>query len=79
MDLGVTIARLLLNCGMSTADETEPTTPDDARLLEVGEIIQDGDLHWNPTMKHWVAVTPQGEEKVEPGQHGFYCRKSGDL
>jgi len=30
-------------------------------------------------MKHWVAVTPQGEEKVEPGQHGFYCRKSGDL
>jgi len=45
----------------------------------VGEIIEDGDLHWNPKMKHWVAVTPQGEEKVEPGQHGFYCRKSGDL
>jgi hypothetical protein len=41
--------------------------------------IQDGDLHWNPTAKHWVAVTPQGEEKVEPGQHGFYCRKKGDL
>jgi hypothetical protein len=78
MDLGVTIARLLLNCGMGTADETKPTPPDDARLLEVGEIIQDGDLHWNTTMKHWVAVTPQGEEKVEPGQHGFYCRKSGD-
>ncbi len=79
MDLGVTIARLLLNCGMGTADETKPTPPDDARLLEVGEIIQDGDLHWNTTMKHWVAVTPQGEEKVEPGQHGFYWRKSGDL
>jgi hypothetical protein len=38
MDLGVTIARSLLKCGMSTADETKPTTPDDARLLEVGEI-----------------------------------------
>jgi len=45
--------------------------------LEVGEIINDGDLHWNPTVKHWVAVT-QGEEKVEIGQRGFYCRKNGD-
>jgi len=79
MDLGVTIARLLLKYSMGTADETKPTTPGDARLLEVGEIIEDGDLHWNPKMKHWVAVTPQGEEKVEPGQHGFYCCKSGDL
>ena len=52
MDLGVTIARLLLKYSMGTADETKPTTPGDARLLEVGEIIEDGDLHWNPKMKH---------------------------
>jgi hypothetical protein len=45
----------------------------------VGEIIEDGDLHWQPALKHWVAVTPQGEEKVESAQYGLYCRKNGDL
>jgi hypothetical protein len=64
---------------MNQTGEERPKLPEGARLLEVGEVIQDGDLHWNPTVKHWVAVTPQGEEKVEPGQHGFYCRKNGDL
>jgi hypothetical protein len=63
---------------MSGAIETKPKLPNGARLLEVGEVIQDGDLHWNSTVKHWVAVTPQGEEKVEAEQHGFYCRKNGD-
>jgi hypothetical protein len=47
--------------------------------LEEGEIINDGDLHWNAGVKHWVAVTPQGEERVARGQRGFYCRKNGDL
>ena len=55
----------------------KPTPPDGGRILDVGEIIQDGDLHWQPALKHWVAVTPQGEEKVE--QYGLYCRKNGDL
>jgi hypothetical protein len=64
---------------MSAEDEKKPAPPDDARLLEVGEIIEDGDLHWNATVKHWVAVTPQGEERVEAGQHGFYYRKNEDL
>jgi hypothetical protein len=64
---------------MNAIDETKPAPPDDARLLEVGAVIQDGDLHWNATVKHWVAVTPQGEERVEPDQAGFYYRKSGDL
>jgi len=64
---------------MSATDEKKPAPPRDARLLEVGEIIQDGDLHWNATVKHWVAVTPQGEERVEAGQNGFYYRKNGDL
>jgi hypothetical protein len=64
---------------MSTADEKRPNPPDKARLLEVGEIINDGDLHWNTTVKHWVSVSPQGEEKVEPGQQGFYCRKNDEL
>jgi hypothetical protein len=44
--------------------------------LEEGEIINDGDLHWNAQVKHWVAVTPQGEERVGSGQRGLYCRKS---
>jgi hypothetical protein len=61
---------------MSETMETKPKLPDDARLLEVGEMINDGDLHWNATVKHWVAVTPQGEEKVAPGQHSLYCRKN---
>jgi hypothetical protein len=47
--------------------------------LEEGEIINDGDLHWNAEVKHGVAVTPQGEERVARGQRGFYCRKNGDL
>ena len=64
---------------MSTTDEIKPTPPDDARPLEVGAIIEDGDLHWNATVKHWVAVTPQGEERVEPGQEGCYYRKNADL
>lgn len=63
---------------MSETGETKPTPPAGAQLLEVGEEIQDGDLHWNPTVKHWVAVTPQGEERVEAGQYGYYCRKSDD-
>jgi len=56
---------------MSEAIEAKPKLPDDARLLEVGEIINDGDLHWNAT------VIPQGEERDAPGQHGLYCRKNG--
>jgi hypothetical protein len=60
---------------MSEAVKTKPKLPGNARLLEVGEIINDGDLHWNTTVKHWVAVTPQGEERVAAGQHGLYCRK----
>jgi hypothetical protein len=58
--------------------ETKPSPPEGAQILEVGEIIQDGDLHWNTSVKHWVAVTPQGEEKVEAAQYGFYCRKNDD-
>jgi len=61
---------------MSEATETKPKLPEDARLLEVGEIFND-DLHWNATVKHWVAVAPQGEERVAPGQHGLYSRKNG--
>ena len=61
---------------MSATDETKPTAPDNAQPLKVGEMIEDGDLHWNATVKHWVAVTPQGEERVEPGQNGFYYRKN---
>jgi len=64
-------------CCMNLAGGVKPTPPDGARILEVGELIQDGDLHWQPALKHWVAVTPQGEEKVE--QYGLYCRKNGDL
>lgn len=64
--------------GMTDADQKKPELPAGARLLNVGDIIQDGDLHWQPAVKHWVAVTPQGEEKVEPGQYGFYCRKDSD-
>lgn len=64
---------------MSATDETKPAAPDNARPLQVGEMIEDGDLHWNATVKHWVAVTPQGEERVEPGQDGFYFRKNADL
>ena len=64
---------------MSATDETKPTAPDNARPLQVGEMIEDGDLHWNAMVKHWVAVTPQGEERVEPGQDGFYYRKNADL
>jgi len=75
---GVTIAQPFLNYDMSDTGEIKPT-PDDSRLLEVGEIIQDGDLHWNATVKHWVAVTPQGEERVGRDQHGFYSRENGDL
>ncbi|PYI91021.1 MAG: hypothetical protein DMF03_04025 [Verrucomicrobia bacterium] len=63
---------------MSYTEEKKPDLPAGARLLNVGETIEDGDLHWQPTVKHWVAVTPQGEEKVEAGQHGFYCRKNND-
>jgi hypothetical protein len=65
-------------CCMNQADEVKPRPPDGARVLKVGEMIQDGDLHWQPTLKHWVAVTPQGEEKVEAAQYGLYCRKNGD-
>ena len=53
----MTIAQPFLNYDMSETGETKPTPPDDSRLLEVGEIIQDGDLHFNATVKHWVAVT----------------------
>lgn len=63
---------------MNQKDEAKPKLPDGARVLEVGQVIQDGDLHWNTTVKHWVAVTPQGEEKVGPEQAGFYARKNGE-
>jgi len=62
---------------MSTT-ETHPTPPKNARVLEVNEIINDGDLHWNSTVKHWVAVTPQGEERVQADQVGCYYRKNAD-
>jgi hypothetical protein len=61
----------------SKAIETKLKLPDDARLGEVSEIINDGDLQWNATVKYWVAVAPQGEERVAPGQHGLYSRKNG--
>ena len=64
---------------MSQAEQTIAPPPAGARVLEEGEIINDGDLHWNAAVKHWVAVTPQGEERVAPGQRGLYCRKNGDL
>ena len=78
-NFGMSIALPFLSCDMSETGDTKPTPPDDSRPLEVHEIIQDGDLHWNATVKHWVAVTPQGVERVKPGQHGFYCRRNGHL
>ena len=63
---------------MSHEDESKPEVPAGARLLNAGETISDGDLHWRPAMNKWVAVTPQGEEKVEAGEEGFYCRKPAE-
>ena len=63
---------------MSHANQTIAPPPAGARVLEEGESINDGDLHWNATVKHWVAVTPQGEERVGQGQRGLYCRRNGD-
>jgi len=63
---------------MNQVDEMKPAAPDGARLLGVGEVIRDGDLHWQPAPKHWVAVSPQGEEKVEAAHYGLYCPKTGD-
>jgi hypothetical protein len=60
---------------MSEVIKTKPSLPDDARLLDVGEKVNDGDLRWNATVKHCVAVTPQDEERIAPGQNGLYCRK----
>ena len=74
----MTVGRASLACLMNQTDETKPKLPEGGRVLDVGEIIQDGDLHWNSTVKHWVAVTPQGEETVAPEQEGFYCRKNGE-
>jgi len=54
---------------MSEAEQTIAPPPAGARVLEEGEMINDGDLHWNAEVKHW-------EEKVAPGQRGFYCRKN---
>ncbi len=76
---GMIIAQSIFRYAMSETAETKPTPPDDSRPLEVYEIIQDGDLHWNARIKHWMAVTPQGVERVKPGQHGFYYRKNGHL
>ena len=59
---------------MSEAIKNKPSLPDDARLLDVGEKVTDGDLHWNATIKHWVAVTPQDEERIAL-QNGLYYRK----
>lgn len=64
---------------MSAKDEIIPKPPKEARRLEIGDVIHDGDLHWNATVNRWVAVTPQGEERVQPGQDGFYYRKNADL
>ena len=64
---------------MNATDQSAPTPPDGARILEVGETIRDGDLHWNGTVRHWVAVTPQGDERVESDESGFYCRTNDDL
>ena len=69
----------MLMSSMNATDQTKPAPPKDARRLEVGDIIEDGDLHWNSTVRHWVAVTPQGEERVASGQEGFYYRKNADL
>jgi hypothetical protein len=63
---------------MTQTSEAKPKPPKGAVLLEVGQIIQDGDLHWNPTVKRWLAVAPQGEEKVEPEVFGFYARKNDE-
>jgi hypothetical protein len=64
-------------CCMTQVDEGKPTPPEGACLLDVGEIIQDGDLHWQPALKRWVAGTPQSGEKVD--LYGFYRSKNGDL
>jgi hypothetical protein len=65
-------------CCMNQADEMKPTPPHGARLLNVGEVIQDGDLHWQPALKQLgCSDATRSEEKVE--QYGFYCRKNGDL
>ena len=69
----------MVKCAMNATNQAKPSPPKDARPLEIGDVIQDGDLHWNATVKHWVAVTPQGEERVQPGQDGFYYRRNADL
>ncbi|MBA2435533.1 MAG: hypothetical protein H0V54_10735 [Chthoniobacterales bacterium] len=63
---------------MSATDDGPTAPPDNAKRLAVGDTIEDGNLHGNATVKRWVAVTPQGEERVEPGQGRFYYRKNAD-
>lgn len=60
---------------MTNVDVKRPEPPKGARLLNVGDVIEDGDLHWQPAVGRWVAVTPQGEERVGPDEQGFYCRR----
>jgi hypothetical protein len=66
---------------MSEAIETKPRMPDNARLLEVGEIINDGDLHWNATVKHWVRSRRKANKELRPGKAAFTPqeRRLGDF
>ena len=74
-----TAARPFLDCRKSYPSEATSTPPNGSRFLDVGETIRDGDLYWNATLRLWMAVISHGEERVEPSQHGFYCRKNGPL
>jgi hypothetical protein len=63
---------------MYTSSQTEKKSevPADARLLNAGEKIQKGDLHWFPGNNKWQEVADVAGDLVVPAQRvGFYCRK----
>jgi hypothetical protein len=52
----------------------KPKIPEGRCKLEVGEMIQPGDLKWDINKKKWVEIAGAINKPVLQSQDGFYCR-----
>jgi len=57
-------------------DDKKPEAPSGYRFLEGSEIVQVGDLKWNPDKKAWLLISgASGDIPILTHGERFFCRK----
>jgi len=62
---------------MNDPDDGQPSfAPENTRVLDIGEKIENGDLKWHDSAREWTEIQTLGYRTVTTPQKGLYRRRA---